>query len=303
MAKAGLLFAGTDDGTVLFSNPGAVGRWLRIGQELRGRVVRAIWPAIDNPLVVFAAAGDIGLQRSDDGGQSWRQVLDADVSTIAGHHSAPEVLYLGGANGQVYRSEDAGARWERFVSGERPAGAARVVVAHADARQLYVGTGDGAWTSADGGDHWSRYGTGLDAVVGGLAEAPTVAGLLYAVSEGALYRCAGAGEQWERVDAARPAGSAAFAILAGKDAVLLLALADGGLGRSADDGATWTAVGADSGWSGGVTALIPARYHIDTAFAGSGGGEIAISADRGRTWQMLKQDLAPVRSIAAARLA
>ena len=71
MAKAGLLFVGTDDGALLFSNPNNIGRWLRIGQPFRGQVVRAIWPLPDNPLVVFAAVQGQGLQRSDDGGQSW----------------------------------------------------------------------------------------------------------------------------------------------------------------------------------------------------------------------------------------
>ena len=32
MAKAGVLFVGTDDGAVLFSNPNNIGRWLRIGE-------------------------------------------------------------------------------------------------------------------------------------------------------------------------------------------------------------------------------------------------------------------------------
>ena len=41
MAKAGLLFVGTEDGLLLFSNPNEIGRWLRIGQPFRGAAVRA----------------------------------------------------------------------------------------------------------------------------------------------------------------------------------------------------------------------------------------------------------------------
>jgi hypothetical protein len=40
-----------------------------------------------------------------------------------------------------------------------------------------------------------------------------------------------------------------------------------------------------------------------SVLAGSSGGRLATSADRGRTWQLLKQDLPPIRSVAAARLA
>src|SRR5689334_6601709 len=108
MAKAGLLFVGTDDGAVLFSNPNNIGRWLRIGQPFRGQAVRALWPLQDNPLIVFAAVAGLGLQRSDDGGQSWRAALDADLVGVVGHHKAPNILYAWASGGELYASEDAG---------------------------------------------------------------------------------------------------------------------------------------------------------------------------------------------------
>ena len=121
MAKAGLLFVGTDDGIVLFSDPGGTGRWLRIGQELHGRRIRAVWPAVDTPLVVLVAVEGAGLQRSADGGQSWQEVLDADVRSLTGHPRDPQALYLGTANGEVHRSADDGQSWELCSQGERPA--------------------------------------------------------------------------------------------------------------------------------------------------------------------------------------
>src|SRR5262245_40420921 len=121
MAKAGLLFVGTDDGIMLFSDPGGIGRWLRIGQELRDRVVYAIWPAVDTSLVVLAAVEGAGLQRSEDGGQSWQQVLDANVRSLAGHPRDPQALYLSTANGELYHSADSGASWELRPLDARPA--------------------------------------------------------------------------------------------------------------------------------------------------------------------------------------
>ena len=302
MAKAGLLFVGTDDGIVLFSNPGAVGRWLRVGQELRGQVVHAIWPAADNPLVVLAALAGGGLQRSDDGGQSWRNVFEGAVSSVVGHHKDAQALYLGTTDGGVYGSADAGASWEPLAhASPAQGGPAHLILAAEDPRRLYLGA-DGVWTSADGGAQWTPFGVEAPRAVVALAAVPTRPGVLYAVAGAALYRCGGAALPWEHVDEARPDDSAALAVLAGKDSVLLLAQ-DAGLGRSADDGATWTPVGMDGPWNGGVTAIAPAPYHIDTAFAGSGDGQVALSTDRGRTWQMLKQNLPPIRGIATARLA
>jgi hypothetical protein len=180
MAKAGLLFVGTEDGVVLFSNPGAVGRWLRVGHELRGSPVQAVWARPDNPLHVLAACGPRGVWRSADGGQSWEQSLTTP--------SAP------------------------------------------------------------------------------------------------------------------PSGPASLAVLAGKEPVLLLA-ADGGIARSADDGATWSMAEPEAPWAGEVRVIAAASYHIDTALAGTGAGQLFISTDRGRTWQLIKDGLPPINAIAAARLA
>src|SRR5437762_9056067 len=102
MAKAGLLFVGTDDGAVLFSNPNNIGRWLRIGQPFRGQAVRALWPLPDNPLVVFAAVQGLGLQRSDDGGQSWQTALDLDTAGVVGDHGGSRALYSLGSGGGLY---------------------------------------------------------------------------------------------------------------------------------------------------------------------------------------------------------
>lgn len=179
MAKAGLLFVGTDDGLVLFSNPGAVGRWLRVGHELRGAAVPAVWVRQDNPLLVVALCAPGGVRISRDGGQTW------DTPD-----SAP---------------------------------------------------------------------------------------------------------------AAAASGGGALVALGGKEPTLLLAGA--GLWRSADDGATWDAGDTESPIEGGVTALASAGYHIDTAFAGSGGGQLFQTTDRGRSWQLLKAGLPPVRAIGSARLA
>jgi len=305
MAKAGLLFVGTDDGIVLFSDPGGVGRWFRVGQELRGRVVRAVWPAVDTPLVVLAADG-AGLQRSGDGGQSWRQVLDADVRSIAGHPRVAEALYLGAADGAVYRSADSGMSWELCPRDARPAagGAASVIVAPDDPQRLYLGLGaGGAWSSADGGEHWAPYDEGLAGAVTEIVADPGQPGALYAVAGGVLCHRAATGARWELPGAPGVGQYVALAALPGKAPVLLAAWAGDGIMRSDDSGASWSAVEPDVAWQGEVTTIAAARYHIDTAFAGSAGGQLAQSADRGRTWHVLKSGLGPVLSIAAARLA
>jgi photosystem II stability/assembly factor-like uncharacterized protein len=304
MAKAGLLFVGTDDGAVLFSNPNNIGRWLRIGQPLRGQAVRALWPLADNPLVVFAAVQGLGLQRSDDGGQSWQAALDLDIDGVLGHHSAPGALYAWTAGGELYASNDAGAHWESCASAGRPAiGAALLAIAADDARQLYLAQTDGVWSSLDAGSTWSRFGEQVLESVTALAAHPTRSGRLFALAEHTLYSCDGATGRWQR-DMSAPPLDQPLAILAGKQPVVLANAGDG-IARGDEASASWTTAAPepDGGWGGQITVITSVGYHIDTAFAGSAGGRLGTSADRGRTWQLLKQDLPPIRCVAAARLA
>lgn len=305
MAKAGLLFVGTDEGIVLFSDPGGTGRWFRVGQELRGQAIRAIWPAVDTPLVVLAAGDGIGLQRSDDGGQSWRRALDVEVRSIAGHPRAAQALYLAAAGGDVHRSDDGGASWALCPRDARPADsqAAQLIVATDDPQRLYLHLDDSLWSSADGGEHWARYGESFPAAATQIAVDPVHPGGLYGVAGDTLYHCVAAEARWEPAGVAGAGQCLALVSLPGKTPVLLAAWAGSGVARSDNGGASWSTVAPDAAWQGDVTTLIAARYHIDTAFAGSIGGQLAQSADRGRTWQVLKSELGPVRSVAAARLA
>lgn len=304
MAKAGLLFVGADDGIVLFSDPNTIGRWFRIGHELRGYTVRSVWPLAGNPQTLFAAVDGLGLQRSDDGGQRWQQALDFDGRIVVGHAGDPQLLYVAAANGDLYRSAAAGARWSLCPRGARAPESAitSLVVAPAAARHVSIASTDGAvWSSRDGGETWARYGGDLPAPPDALAITPANPNVFHAVAGGALYRCASAETPWERAADVRASG--ALAVLAGAHPVILLAQAGSGLIRSADNYTLWTGVGPADSWAGDVTALAPASYHMDTIFAGTAGGQLALSTDRGRTWLMLRADLPPIRTIAPARLA
>ncbi len=302
MAKAGLLFVGTDDGAVLFSNPNNIGRWLRIGQLFRGQVVRALWPLPDNPLVVFAAVQGLGLQRSDDGGQSWQSALDLDIEGVLGHHGESSVLYAWTVGGELYASDDAGEHWDRRVpNGQAAGGVAHLTIAAEEARQLYLAQADGVWASSDAGATWARFGEQAPDEVQALVAHPTRPGRLYAIAVSALYSCDGATGRWQP-DTSAPAVGQPLAILAGQQPILLATM-NGEIVRGDEASASWTTTALDGGWAGAITTIVAVGYHIDTAFAGSASGRLATSTDRGRTWQLLKQDLSPIRSIAAARLA
>jgi hypothetical protein len=303
MAKAGLLFVGTGDGAVLFSNPNNIGRWLRIGQPLRGHAVRALWPLPDNPLIVLAAVDGMGVQRSEDGGQTWAAALDVEASAITGDRARPQEVYLATTAGVVYRSTNAGADWARCDRGDWQISTdAHLLVARHDPPAVYLGLSDGtAWFSLDLGASWAPFGPQLPAPIGGLVDWPAMPGVLYALAGGKLYR--GVREDSWRLITTPGSVAVSLAALAGQAPALLLAHPSGGIERSDDAGATWTAAEVEGTGQADVTTIAPVGYHIDTAFAGSAEGTLFTSTDRGRSWQLIKQGLPPIRSIAAARLA
>jgi photosystem II stability/assembly factor-like uncharacterized protein len=311
MAKAGIVYAATDDGVVIFSDPASIGRWRRVGHALAGQAARA---QVAHSALALHVAADAGVQRSDDGGQSWEVAGPGGALMLAAHPAAPAALWLvrgADAPGVVERSDDGGASWRPCPQGERPraASAALLVDPHAALRLLLALKDGEVWASPDGGERWDALGAGLAAPLASLVVSPGRVNLLWAAAGGALFR-AGESALWAQV--AGQSGPALqlfdgpLAVLPGKSEVLLAAgAANGsyGLARSDDDGDHWQIAATDAPLAAPITALAAASYHIDTAWAGSADGNLLLSDDRGRSWRTIARGLAPVRALAAVRLA
>jgi len=84
MAKAGIVYVGTDNGLVTYSDPGGSGRWRRVSHTLEGCPVRAIIAidASNNALDLLVAADGQPPLRSSDGGQSWSLAPDNEAEAL-----------------------------------------------------------------------------------------------------------------------------------------------------------------------------------------------------------------------------
>lgn len=205
MAKAGIVYVGTDDGLAIYSDPGGSGRWRRVGHALQGCAILSI--ETQDALNLTVAVAEMGAQQSSDGGQNWQP--------------APEEA------------------------------AVRLAVA-----------------------------------------APSPGAVNVATARGLMQRkIAGA------------ADATALAALAGNQETLLAATAGGVLSRSDDGGATWQPAAVAVPLDKPIVVIMPARYHMDTAWAGAEDGRLLRSDDRGRTWEQIAQEPAAIRSLAVVRLA
>lgn len=280
MAKAGLLYAGTDDGVVVFSDPGGGGRWRRIVHTLHGQAISSLL-ALD-ALHILAAGLEAGIQRSTDGGRSWQQVSAEQVVALYMSPDDADTLYAITEAGEVRYSSSGGAEW---LLCEPPPVPSIAFMAYQGAFAV------------------------LEGAAGGAAAAPERPDLLFAVAGDRMYRMQ-VGSTWQALalpwEGFRMSG--ALAVLAGRPPVVLAAgSSEEGqpvLVRSEDDGASWQACSIEPPLSASVTVLTTVSYHPDYAWSGTAAGQLLLSEDRGRTWrQPIAQHGAPVRSLLVARLA
>ncbi|MGQ9548536.1 MAG: WD40/YVTN/BNR-like repeat-containing protein [Roseiflexus sp.] len=295
MAKAMLLFIGTDDGLVLLSDPAGQGRWLRSAHHLQGSVVQSVWVDSSNPLITLAIA-DRHVLRSSDGGQTWQTVqIEGDLTAttvLCGDPRRPALVYLP-ADNRLFESRDAGATWHAIAlpgqcSGCAIDGNGRIVVASGN--QVLIYTGQSA--------QWTPLGSPLPGIIRMLVTPPGGGSALCALAGGSVYIFAQ--DAWRLIDAL-PQEVVTCAVLGGATPTLLAALAKGGIVRGTVH--AWEPTIVALPWESAATALAPVGYHLDIALASSVCGSVAISPDRGRSWTVVRRGLAAVRSVAAARLA
>lgn len=119
------------------------------------------------PRVVYAAAPNSGLFRTDDGGGSWIRLAGfpekARPRAVAIHPSRQESIFVGVEFGGLYRSLDSGATWEPVAAGLPPEASITSIVFNPLDPDLmfFADLFSGVYRSNDGGVEWYRSNEGL----------------------------------------------------------------------------------------------------------------------------------------------
>ena len=123
----------------------------------------------------------------------------------------------------------------------------------------------------------------------------------YAVTETVTYATLDGGQTWHETEQQQPGMVQQEYSFPGKPAAQLrINHSLGTPERSEDHGNTWQPVLTDSGGSWNV--FTAPAYHQDTAYAATANGEVWTSTDRGRSWTLIKRDLAPINDLAIGRV-
>lgn len=277
MAKAELLFVGTDSGLLQFANPGGIGRWLRAGHSLPGSDIVAIWVDPADPTTVLCSDGT-HLYTSSDGAQHWGDPVELGIDAFSHSRTTPSRI-LARSDDDAILSHDSGAHWRRVGPATRIA---------CSGEHLWVTTATQAHHSSDGGLTW---------------QPDTPWRSITASSDGAhVLRVTTTPGQSEWLlngtpiapPAAPLAPVHALTLLAGKTTRLILS--NGGVLSAYES--DWHQI-ADAPT---LHTIAPTPYHPDRLWGADRAGALWYSIDRGVTWECIKTGLGTINILVPARL-
>lgn len=190
--------------------------------------------------------GNIGFQKSEDGGVTWAKISDGvggpvDFHTMTISPVDPNLFY--GWYGKLQRSTDAGQNWE--VVDTTLSGVISLKAAIGDASTLFAATNTGLLVSTDQGSTWSSASSQLDgAVITALATHPTDSQILLSFSSRlGLAKSKDGGETWETIPAdfgGKTVNQMVFSPTV-PDIIYVITNANS-IYKSTDAGGTWTSV-------------------------------------------------------------
>jgi hypothetical protein len=223
------------------------------------------------------------------------------INAVTPHPTNDSIVYIGAANGGVWKTTDAGVNWTpTFVN----VGSQSISAIHVEAgtpQNVWAGTGDrfdgdcsgylsdGVFLSTDGGINWSPRNNGMNlSTITSLVTQANNANVVLAAgfgdrcnqggdANGGIYRSTDKGASWTQVMDRKVEDLVA---LPGTSTILASAPGSG-VYRSSDGGATWTLLGASNTASRMRLAVAPSNPSVIYALTNT---NLYRSDNAGSTW-------------------
>ncbi len=222
----------------------------------------------------------------------WRSIgpfIGGRVVAVAGVPSQPNLFYMGGVEGGIWRSTNYGITWESISDGKIPTTATSIgalAVAPSNAKIIYAGTGEndprgdfdtgvGMYKSTDAGKTWHYAGLSETHTISSIVIDAHDADVVYATSLGhvfkpnperGVFKTTDGGKTWKKILYVDDKTGANDIVMDSHDSNVLYAamwqvqrqpwkLTDGGPGsgiyKSVDRGAHWTNISSHAGLPAG----------------------------------------------------
>ena len=233
------------------------------------------------------AGTDIGIYRSQDGGNTWVQInqglFDQNIHSIVIDPNEPDIIYAGTSRG-VFKSEDAGDHWSDWFDESTGLTHSNIhdLVIHPDNSDiLFAATDIGIFQSLDAGENWQSAFTKHPIHLLNISAANP--NFLYASGKNRTYRSKTRGRDWSRIweNTIPPINSI---VSLNTDPEFLYSATPTGLYKSFNGGRNWA---QDTTLKNSpIDALFIRPSNLSEIFLGSGGSFYS-SKDGGDSWEKL----------------
>lgn len=161
----------------------------QVGEKKDDYMGFQVHPTISNAFYASghpSSGGNLGVQKSEDGGINWKKISDGAKGPVDFHamaiSPADPTLFYGWYKGQLQRSTDGGITWEHLETSLTDVIALKADLT--DSSKVFAATGQGLLVSDDQGKTWASASTALaGAIVTALASHPTDSSILLSFSE------------------------------------------------------------------------------------------------------------------------
>ncbi len=316
-----LIYVGMHDGVCAVSSNDDGKTWRQGPVTLLPHAVARLAVSPVNPSRAWLAAYEAGVYRTDDGGETWTH-LDSYPSdyahSVLSHPSEADGVFVGSEPAALFQSRDGGASWGEcagfravpesnqwgFHAPTRDSHVRDLVASPGDADLLYAGIEvGGVVRSRDGGASWKQL-PGLDDDIHCLHLGTDRQQRVYAATASSPYRSSDGGDNWEKINYGLARRYALHIAAAPDDADLVMVTVSENARRKApqfyrstDGGHIWQLV--DGLGEGEEAEDMVVAFEWDPkcparVYAGTDGGKLYASNDRGETWQQLPVTLPSV---------
>ena len=274
-----------------------------------------------NPERAYLAAYEAGVYRTDDAGLTWSHLgaypTDYAHSVLA-HPSEPETVYVGSEPAALFRSDDGGTSWGEcqgfravpeasqwgFHAPTRDSHVRDLRVSPGDPAHLYAGIEVGGMVrSEDGGNSWQQL-PGLDDDIHCVNISGDRPQRVYVATASAPFRTDDGGDHWELINSGLERRYTLHVSAAPGDADLVLVTVSENARRKApqfyrstDGGRSWQLVEGLGHGENPEDMVVAFEWDLkspDHVYAGTDGGKLFCSRDRGESWEQLPVSLPSV---------